>query len=63
VWQNETLFEYLYNPLKNVPKTKMMFPGFKYAQDRADVIQYLRQVRCRLNVTNSRRDGLTYRII
>eukprot|EP01122_Echinamoeba_exundans_P005903 TRINITY_DN16083_c0_g1_i1.p1 TRINITY_DN16083_c0_g1~~TRINITY_DN16083_c0_g1_i1.p1 ORF type:complete len:145 (+),score=26.79 TRINITY_DN16083_c0_g1_i1:35-469(+) len=42
-WRDETLFEFIYNPLKYVPKTKMMFPGFKYEQDRADVIKYLRQ--------------------
>uniref|UniRef100_A0A6B2LSW8 Cytochrome c domain-containing protein n=1 Tax=Arcella intermedia TaxID=1963864 RepID=A0A6B2LSW8_9EUKA len=42
-WTDETLFEYLLNPKKFIPKTKMNFAGFKSAQDRADVIAYLKQ--------------------
>jgi len=41
-WTEETLFEYLLNPKKYIPKTKMNFPGFKSEQDRADVIAYLK---------------------
>jgi cytochrome c len=44
VWSEETLFEYLLNPKKYIPKTKMNFPGFKSEQDRADVIAYLKKV-------------------
>jgi len=40
-WANETLFDYLENPKKYIPKTKMAFPGFKSADDRNDVIAYL----------------------
>jgi len=43
-WNEETLFEYLENPKKFIPKTKMAFPGFKSEQDRADVIAYLKKV-------------------
>jgi len=43
VWSEETLFEYLEDPKKKIPKTKMNFPGLKGAQDRADVIAYLKQ--------------------
>jgi cytochrome c len=43
IWNEETLFTYLENPKKFIPKTKMAFPGFKSAQDRADVIAYLKQ--------------------
>jgi len=43
VWKDETLFEYLLNPKAYIPKTKMNFPGFKNAQDRADVIAYLQK--------------------
>ncbi len=42
-WTEETLFEYLLNPKKYIPKTKMNFPGFKSEQDRADVIVYLKK--------------------
>jgi len=41
-WGEDTLFEYLLNPKKYIPKTKMNFPGFKSPQDRADVIAYLK---------------------
>lgn len=44
IWTEETLFEYLLNPKKYIPKTKMNFPGFKSEQDRADVIAYLKKV-------------------
>eukprot|EP01113_Clastostelium_recurvatum_P044596 TRINITY_DN754_c0_g1_i1.p1 TRINITY_DN754_c0_g1~~TRINITY_DN754_c0_g1_i1.p1 ORF type:complete len:111 (+),score=37.16 TRINITY_DN754_c0_g1_i1:82-414(+) len=43
-WEDQTLFDYLENPKKYIPKTKMAFPGFKSAQDRSDVIAYLKQV-------------------
>ncbi len=42
-WGEETLFEYLENPKKMIPKTKMAFPGFKAESDRADTIAYLKK--------------------
>jgi len=41
-WTEQNLFEYLEKPKKFIPNTKMTFPGFKSAQDRADVIAYLK---------------------
>lgn len=41
VWTPEQLFVYLEDPQRVVPKTKMLFPGLKDAQNRADVIAYL----------------------
>lgn len=40
-WTADTLFNYLENPKKYIPKTKMAFAGFKSAQDRADVTAYI----------------------
>ena len=42
-WNEDTLFEYLANPKKYIPGTKMAFAGFKKPQDRADVIAYLKE--------------------
>jgi len=41
LWGPDTLFEYLLNPKKYIPKTKMAFAGLKDEKDRADVIAYL----------------------
>jgi cytochrome c len=35
VWERETLFEYLENPKKYIPGTKMAFAGLKKPQERA----------------------------
>ena len=35
VWDEDQMFVYLENPKKFVPGTKMVFAGFKKAQDRA----------------------------
>eukprot|EP01125_Pyxidicula_operculata_P021565 TRINITY_DN8365_c0_g1_i1.p1 TRINITY_DN8365_c0_g1~~TRINITY_DN8365_c0_g1_i1.p1 ORF type:complete len:116 (+),score=25.71 TRINITY_DN8365_c0_g1_i1:25-348(+) len=43
-WTDDTLFEYLLNPKKYIPKTKMNFAGFKSEQDRHDVIAFLKKV-------------------
>ncbi|KAI9225469.1 MAG: cytochrome c [Piptocephalis tieghemiana] len=42
-WNEETLFEYLENPKKYIPGTKMAFNGFKKAGDRANVVAYLKE--------------------
>jgi cytochrome c len=42
VWTDEVLFKYLENPLSFMPGTKMAFAGLKDAQDRKDVIAYLK---------------------
>ncbi|THY88574.1 hypothetical protein D6C93_07192 [Aureobasidium pullulans] len=40
-WNNDTLFEYLENPKKYIPGTKMAFGGLKKAKDRNDLITFL----------------------
>jgi cytochrome c len=41
VWSEETLAEYLENPKGYIPGNKMVFPGLKKPEDRANVIAYL----------------------
>ena len=41
VWNNEKLFQYLENPQRVIPGTKMTYTGVKDPQKRADVIAYL----------------------
>ena len=41
-WSYDTLNEFLSNPQKYVPGTKMSFAGVKNDQDRADLVAYLR---------------------
>lgn len=40
-WSEQTLFEYLENPKKYIPGTKMAFAGLKKAKDRNDLITWL----------------------
>ncbi|WP_394730699.1 c-type cytochrome [Altererythrobacter sp. GH1-8] len=40
-WTREKMFQYLEDPMRVIPGTKMAFAGLKDAQDRADVIAYL----------------------
>ncbi|CEF62820.1 tRNA (guanine-N(7)-)-methyltransferase [Strongyloides ratti] len=41
VWTRETLFEYLLNPKKYIPGTKMVFAGLKKESERADLIKFI----------------------
>ncbi|KAF8228879.1 cytochrome-c from the OXPHOS pathway [Tricholoma matsutake] len=43
VWEENTLFEYLENPKKYIPGTKMAFAGLKKEKDRNDLITWLKQ--------------------
>ncbi|KAG0638927.1 cytochrome c-like domain-containing protein [Tuber brumale] len=43
VWTEETLFDYLENPKKYIPGTKMAFGGLKKEKDRNDLITHLRK--------------------
>jgi cytochrome c len=42
VWTEDNLEKYLENPKAMVSGTKMIFPGLKKPEDRADVIAYLK---------------------
>ncbi|PIO63167.1 hypothetical protein TELCIR_15247 [Teladorsagia circumcincta] len=41
VWTRETLFDYLADPKKYIPGTKMFFVGIKKPEERADLIKYM----------------------
>ncbi|CAL2044577.1 unnamed protein product [Caenorhabditis nigoni] len=41
VWDRQTLFEYLADPKKYIPGTKMVFAGLKKADERADLIKFI----------------------
>ncbi|KAG6879464.1 hypothetical protein C0992_002467 [Termitomyces sp. T32_za158] len=43
LWEEETLFEYLENPKKYIPGTKMAFAGLKKEKDRNDLVTYLKE--------------------
>ncbi|KAF5196378.1 Cytochrome c [Thalictrum thalictroides] len=42
MWGESTLYDYLLNPKKYIPGTKMVFLGLKKPQERADLIAYLK---------------------
>jgi cytochrome c len=42
-WKEDTLFEYLENPKKYIPGTKMAFGGLKKDKDRNDLITHLKE--------------------
>lgn len=44
VWNDETMSGYLENPRAFIPKTRMAFPGIKKADQRDDLIAYLKSV-------------------
>jgi hypothetical protein len=43
VWGEDTLMEYLINPKKFIPGTRMVFAGIKREQERADLVAYLKE--------------------
>ncbi|MFX4220320.1 MAG: c-type cytochrome [Thalassobaculum sp.] len=43
VWDEASIDAYLENPKETIPGNKMIFVGLKKAEDRADVIAYLKQ--------------------
>lgn len=42
VWTDVLFIKYIENPKASVPKTKMVFPGLKKEEERADLLAYLK---------------------
>jgi len=45
IWNEETLKEYISNPKKYVPGTRMSFPGLKKENQILDLLEYLKETR------------------
>lgn len=43
-WTDEVFLEYIEDPKKDVPKTKMAFAGIKKEDDRKDLLAYLKSL-------------------
>ncbi|KAK6776070.1 hypothetical protein RDI58_027071 [Solanum bulbocastanum] len=46
-WGGNTLYDYLLNPKKYIHEAKMIFPGLKKPQKRANLIAYLKSATAR----------------
>ena len=42
VWDDATFLKYIESPKASVPKTKMVFPGIKKEDERADLLAFLK---------------------
>ena len=47
VWNEKTLNRFLADPLKTVPGTTMTYAGVEDPKERADLVAYLRQQKCK----------------
>mmetsp|Transcript_74108 Transcript_74108/g.221168 ORF Transcript_74108/g.221168 Transcript_74108/m.221168 type:complete len:115 (-) Transcript_74108:177-521(-) len=45
IWSDKHLYEYLINPKKYMPGTKMVFAGLKKEKERADLCAYISQMK------------------
>ncbi|WFC95129.1 iso-1-cytochrome c [Malassezia brasiliensis] len=43
LWNEQNLWEYLENPKKYIPGTKMAFAGLKKAKDRDNLVTYMKE--------------------